>query len=81
MIPDLVILVASMGLNFFLIPTLRSSQKPPVATSLGFAICVTAVGLALLSSGLFLGGGSNILGGLLWVTVFLQTVHERKESA
>ncbi len=81
MIPDLVILVASMGLNLFLIPTLRSSQKPPVATSLGFAVCVTAIGLALLSVGLWLGGGSNIVGGLLWATVAGQTIRGRKENA
>ncbi len=78
MIPDLIILIASMGLNFFLIPTLRSSQKPPVTTSLGFAILVATIGGALLWAGLWLGGGSNILGGLLWTVVVWQTVRGRK---
>lgn len=69
---DLVILLASMGLNLFLVPTIRGPNKPQLITCVGFSCCVLAIGGALLSAGLWLGGASNVLGGLMWVVVSVQ---------
>ena len=71
---DLVILIATMGLNLAILPTLRAESKPPLGTSIGFACCVLAIGGALLSLGLWMGGGANILAGGLWAVLVVQTL-------
>ena len=76
-LPDMIILAASMGLNVAILPTLFSTRRPPIVTSLGFAVCVSCIGGALLSSQFWFGGGANLLGGLLWLGVALRRVHER----
>lgn len=79
-ISDIVIMVASMGLNVAILPTLFSSKRPPIATSLGFTVCVLAIGVALLSVGFWLGGASNVLGGLLWGAVSLRSIRDYRSS-
>lgn len=76
--PDLVILVAAMGLNLALLPTLFSRRQPPFLTSVGFSACVLAIGGALLSMSLWLGGGANLVGGVEWLAVAGRGVYVRR---
>ena len=77
---DIVFTVAATGLNLAVLPTLRSQNKPPLLTSVGYCVCVTTMGGALLAVPLWFSGVTNIiggLGGLLWGMVAISTVRSQ----
>ena len=67
-------------MNLAVLPTLRSQNKPPLLTSVGYCVCVTTMGGALLAVPLWFSGVTNIiggLGGLLWGMVAISTVRSQ----
>ena len=77
---EIVFTVAATGLNLAVLPTLRSQNKPPLLTSVGYCVCVTTMGGALLAVPLWFSGVTNIiggLGGLLWGMVAISTVRSQ----
>jgi hypothetical protein len=75
---DIVFAVAAWGLNLAILPTLRSPNKPPLLTSAGYGLCVTVMGIALISVPLWLSGVTNVIGGILWAIVAIKTVREQE---
>ena len=75
---DIVFAVAAWGLNLSILPTLRSPNKPPLLTSVGYGICVTVMGVALISVPLLFSGVTNIIGGILWAIVAFKTVRDQE---
>lgn len=75
---DIVFAVAAWGLNLSILPTLRSQNKPPLLTSVGYGICVTVMGVALISVPLWFSGVTNIIGGILWGVVATKTVRDQE---
>jgi hypothetical protein len=74
---DIVFTVAATGLNLAILPTLRSENKPPLLTSVGYCVCVTTMGGALLAVPLWFSGVTNIIGGLLWGMVAITTLRSQ----
>ncbi len=74
---DIVFTVAATGLNLAILPTLRSQNKPPLLTSVGYCVCVTTMGGALLVVPLWFSWVTNIIGGLLWGKVDISTVRSQ----
>ena len=66
--------VAATGLNLAILATLRAQNKPLLLTSVGYCVCVTTMGGALLAVPLWFSGVTNIIGGLLWGMVAISTV-------
>ena len=65
-------------MNLAILPTLVSRRKPPLLTSVGYSICVTTMGGALLFVPLWLSGVTNIIGGVLWGLVAISTVRSQE---
>ena len=74
---DIVFTVAATGLNLAILPTLRSQNKALLLTSVGYCVCVTTMGGALLAVPLWFSGVTNIIGGLLWGMVAISTVRSQ----
>ena len=49
-------------MNLAILPTLRSQNKPLLLTSVGYCVCVTTMGGALLVVPLWFSGVTNIIG-------------------
>ena len=76
---DLVFTVAAWGLNLAILPTLVSSKKPPLLTSVGYSVCVTTMGGALLFIPLWFSGVTNVIGGMLWGLVAISTIRSQEK--
>ena len=74
---DIVFAVAAWGLSLAVLPTIKSPNKPPLLTSVGYGLCVTVMGIALISVPLWLSGVTNIIGGALWAMVAIKTVRSQ----
>ena len=57
--------------------TVDSQNKPLLLTSVGYCVCVTTMGGALLAVPLWFSGVTNIIGGLLWGMVAISTVRSQ----
>ena len=75
---DIVFTVAATGLNLAILLTLGSQNKPPLLTSIGYCVCVTTMGGALLAVPLWFSWVTSIISGLLWGMVAISTVRSQE---
>ena len=74
---DLVFTVGGCLFTLALIPTLRSSMKPPLSTSVLTGIILFAFGLTYLTLGLQLSAISIIVNAGAWLSIAIQTAMGR----
>lgn len=69
---DLVLMLATLALDAFLLPTLLNAKASvPRATSGPFAASIAAIAVALLQLGNPLGALANAAGAVMWLAVFV----------
>ncbi|HEX5744574.1 MAG TPA: hypothetical protein VFX84_03965 [Candidatus Saccharimonadales bacterium] len=76
---DYVIAVAQIGFVIALIPTLRSKNKPPVATSFMTVVLLTVISFCMLTLHLYFSAITALAIDITWLTIGIQTLKAGKK--
>jgi hypothetical protein len=77
---DYVIAVAQIGFIIALVPTLRSKDKPPKATSFMTVALLTIIAFCLLTLDLYFSAITAFAIAITWAIVGIQVLRQEKEK-
>ena len=77
---DYVISIAQIGFIIALIPTLRSGDKPPKATSFMNTVLLVVISFSLFTLGLYFSAATAFAIALTWAVIGLQKLKTDKAS-
>ena len=77
---DIIISLAQIGFIFALIPSIRSKNKPSLATSVMYASLITLIAFCLLTLELWFSALTAALGATAWVVLAVQKIKLDKKK-
>ena len=77
---DYVIAIGQIFFVFALIPSIRSSNKPALITSVTYASIITVIATSLLTLGLWFSAATGYMGAIAWAILALQKYNIQKAN-
>ena len=73
---DILITAGTFVLSVAMIPTLRGSQKPPIASSIPTALVLASFSIAFVTMGLTASCIGAAIQSIVWSTLFIQRIKQ-----